>query len=225
MLHLKMIQTGRNYFFTIALALWVGLFLSACSEESESSLADMVVFSLALPVTGTATGTATGSTTSGFALTSEAIANGELLDEFKCESKVNDIEASIPLAWSNVPDAAGSLAITMHHYPNPDDTSNPNAYLLLWAIDPSVTQIAHGAADDGPWYLGSNKDGTAISYTSPCSPSAGSHEYTLTLYALSETPSTLPAVNSLGVTYDVLTAAIATVTTVDTATLTFDDVN
>ena len=147
-----------------------------------------------------------------------------MLTAFKCEQKVNDVEASIPLAWSNVPSNAGSLAVTMHHYPNGDTSGTPNSYLLLWGIDPSVTSIAHGAADDGPFYMGSNKDGTAISYTSPCSQSTGTHEYTITLYALSATPSSLPTTSSLSVTYDVLTAAIATVTTIDTATLTFNDV-
>ena len=137
---------------------------------------------------------------------------------------LSDIESSIPLAWSNVPESAGSLAVIMHHYPNPDDTSSANSYLLLWDIDPSVTSIAYGAADDGPWYIGSNKDGTAISYTSPCSPSAGTHEYTITLYALSETPATLPTSSTIDVTYSVLIAAIETVTVIDTATLTFNDV-
>jgi phosphatidylethanolamine-binding protein (PEBP) family uncharacterized protein len=73
--------------------------------------------------------------------------------------------------------------------------------------------------------MGANKDGNAISYTSPCSPSAGSHEYTITVYALSETPTSLPTESSLTVDYDVMMAAIASVTTVGTAELTFNDVN
>ncbi len=161
---------------------------------------------------------------SDFTLSSIAVSNEELLDDYKCETKVDNIESSIPLSWENVPDNTGSLAIIMHHYPNPNDTSSANAYLLLWGIDPSVTEIEYGEADDGPWYLGANKDEVAISYTSPCSPSAGSHEYTITLYALSETPSSLPTENSLSVTYSVLTTAIDTVTVLDTATLTFDSV-
>ncbi|XCN72299.1 MAG: YbhB/YbcL family Raf kinase inhibitor-like protein [Candidatus Electrothrix aestuarii] len=170
--------------------------------------------------------TQSGSTsTADFTLTSSAVADGELLEAYKCEEKVDDVENSIPLAWSNVPDSAGSLAVIMHHYPNPDDTSQANSYLLLWDIDPSITEIPYGEADDGSWYMGSNKDGTAISYTSPCSPSVGTHEYTITLYALSETPPSLPTESTLEVDYDVLKAAIETVTVVDTATLTFNDVN
>ncbi len=160
-------------------------------------------------------------TTTDFTLTSSAVVDGELLEAYKCEAT----EDSIPLAWSNVPESAGALAVIMHHYPHADDTSEVNSYLLLWDIDPSVSAIPHGEADDGDWFMGANKDGAAISYTSPCSPSAGSHEYTITLYALSETPSSLPTESSLAVDYDILKDAIDTVNVIDTATLTFDDVN
>ncbi len=162
---------------------------------------------------------------SDFTLTSVAVANGELLEEYKCEEKVDGIEDSIPLSWTNVPSEAGSLAIIMHHFPDPNDTAQVNSYLLLWGIDPTVTEIPHGGADDGNWYMGSDKDGGAVSYTSPCSPSAGIHEYTITIYALSETPPGLPDSSTVEVTYSVLKSAIETVTTIDTAVLTFNDVN
>ena len=161
------------------------------------------------------------STSNDFTLTSIAVQDGELLDEYKCEQKVDDVEDSIPLAWSNVPAGTGSLAINMYHYPNEDDTSDVNSYLLLWDIDPSVTSIAHGEADDGDWYMGSNKDVTAVSYTSPCSQSVGSHEYTIKIYALSETPASLPQDSTIDVTYDVFMDALDTVTIIDTASLTF----
>ncbi len=160
-----------------------------------------------------------------FTLTSIAIENGELLDSYKCEEKVDGIENSIPLSWSNTPADANSLAIIMKHYPNSSDLTNANSYLLLWDIDPSVTGIPYGTADDGPWYMGSDKDGVAISYTSPCSPSAGSHEYVITLYALSDTPSDLPSSSSIAVDYDALIEAISTVTIIDEVSLTFNDVN
>lgn len=153
------------------------------------------------------------------------MANGELLDAFKCESKTNDIESSIPLAWENVPEGTVSLAVMMYHFPNANDQTQANSYILLWDIDPSVTSIPYGTADDGAWYMGSNKDGTAISYTSPCSPSAGNHEYTITVYALSETPASLPSQSTIDVDYDTLKAAIESVTLVGSASLTFNDVN
>ncbi|MCP4124831.1 MAG: hypothetical protein GY751_24075 [Bacteroidetes bacterium] len=161
-----------------------------------------------------------------FRLTSIAIENGELLAAYKCENQTTGgVQNSIPLSWSNVPTSANSLAIIMKHYPDASDLTSVSSYLLLWDIDPSVTEIPYGTADDGPWYMGSNKDGTAISYTSPCSPSAGSHEYTITIYALSATPSSLPTSSSLSVNYDVLIDAISTVTIVDETSLTFNDVN
>ena len=165
--------------------------------------------------------------TPGFVLISAAINSGVLLADFKCERKADDgTEASIPLAWSGVPEGTGSLAISMHHYPNANDTdpSKANQYLLLWGIDPSVTEIAHGAADDGAWFMGSDKDGTRPSYTSPCSQSTGTHQYTITIYALSETPSSLPQSSSVEVTYTVLLAAIESVAELGRTTLTFDDV-
>ncbi|MDM8532788.1 SMP-30/gluconolactonase/LRE family protein [Anaerolineales bacterium HSG25] len=171
----------------------------------------------------TATSTPTAATTD-FTLTSSAVSNGELLSAYKCEEKVDGVEKSIPLAWSNVPTSTGSLAVIMHHYPNSDDTSNVNSYLLLWGIAPSVTEIAYGGANSGSWFMGANKDGAGVSYSSPCSPSEGSHEYTITLYALSETPSSLPTQSTVAVNYDTLKTAIGTVKTIDTAVLTFNDV-
>ncbi len=159
-----------------------------------------------------------------FTLSSIAVVDGEILEAYKCENKVNGVEKSIPLSWENVPEAAGSLAIIMHHYPFPEDTSIVSLYLLLWGIDPSVTGIPHGEADDGDWFMGANKDANAISYTSPCSPGAATHEYTITLYALSETPPFLPTESSIEITYSILLAAFEDVTIIDTATLTFNDV-
>ncbi len=165
-------------------------------------------------------------TTSGeFTLTSIAIENGELLDAYKCEDQVNGVENSIPLSWSNVPTDANSLAIIMKHYPNASDLTTVSSYLLLWDIDPSVTEMPYGTADDGPWFMGTDKDGLAISYSSPCSPSAGSHEYTITIYALSATPSSLPTESTLSVDYDTLINAISNVTIVEEVSLTFNDVN
>lgn len=171
--------------------------------------------------------TTTPSTTTSskdFTITSSAVENGQLLPQYQCEPKVDGVENSIPLSWANVPEGTGSLAIVMTHYPNPSDLTHPNTYLLLWGIDPSVTEIPYGKADDGPWFMGPNKDGVAISYTSPCSPSAGAHEYTITIYALAQMPASLPRASSLEVTYDVLMNALATVTVIGSAQLTFINV-
>lgn len=158
-----------------------------------------------------------------FTLSSLAVESGRLLAAYRCEQKVDGVEASIPLAWSGVPAGAQSLAIVMHHYPDPTDTTRVSSYLLLWAIPPTVTSIGHGEADDGPWYMGANKDATAISYTSPCSRGSGTHAYTITLYALTETLSGLPSQSSIEVTYPVLSQAIARANVIATSSLTFTD--
>jgi len=162
---------------------------------------------------------------SDFKLTSIAIKNGVLLDDYKCEEKVNDVENSIPLSWENVPEGTKSLAVVMYHYPKKDDRTEINSYLLLWDIDSEITGIPYKMASKGNWFMGANKDGTAISYTSPCSRGKGKHEYTLALYALSETPSSLPKKHSLNVDYNVFMNALATVKIIDRTTLTFIDSN
>ncbi len=158
-----------------------------------------------------------------FILSSIAIEDGVLLDAYKCEKKVNDVENSIPLSWENVPAGTQSLAIVMYHYPHVEDKTEINSYLLLWDIDPTITEIPYKMASNGNWYMGANKDGTAISYTSPCSHGKGQHKYTIALYALSETPSSLPKHHSLDVDYNVFMDAIATVEIIDRTTLQFFD--
>lgn len=158
-----------------------------------------------------------------FKLSSRAIAHGVLLDAYKCEEKINDIENSIPLSWKNVPEGTKTLAIVMYHYPKKDDKTEINSYLLLWNIDPEITEIPYKMARNGDWYMGANKDGTAISYTSPCSRGKGKHEYTIALYALSETPASLPKANSLDVDYATFMNAINTVKIIDRTTLKFLD--
>lgn len=162
--------------------------------------------------------------TSTFTLTSAAVSNGFLLDAYKCEAKVGGIEKNLPLAWANAPTSANAFIINMIHYPNAKDSSIISSYLELWGIDKGVTEIPYGKANAGPWFIGPNKDLNMVSYTSPCSAGAGTHTYIITIYAVSDTPSSLPKANSLTVTYPVLKAALATVTVVGKAVLTFKSV-
>lgn len=160
-----------------------------------------------------------------FNLNSKAVADGKLLEAFKCEEKVADVENSIPLSWTNVPEGTKSLAIVMYHYPHKDDKSEINSYLLLWGIKPSVSEIPYKMANNPNWYMGSNKDGTAISYTSPCSRGPGKHRYTIALFALSETPKSLPESNALDVDLNTFMKAISDDIVIDRTTLTFLDSN
>ncbi len=163
--------------------------------------------------------------TPSFKIKSEAIDNGELLETYKCEEKIHGVENSIPLSWDNVPDGTKSLAIVMYHYPNPNDKTRANSYLLLWGIDPVVKGIPYGEADDGNWFMGQNKDGIAISYTSPCSPSAGIHEYIITMFALAGFPEPLPRESSLDINFDLFMTAIESVEILGKAYIIFNDTN
>ncbi|MEI7745392.1 MAG: hypothetical protein WCK58_16775 [Chloroflexota bacterium] len=156
-----------------------------------------------------------------FTLRSEAIVDGRLLPAYRCERKQDGVEAVIPLAWTGVPAGTGSLAVVMHHHPVPGDETKVSSYLLLWAISPSATGIDHGEAPGRAWQMGANKDGVAVSYTSPCSKGAGAHEYTITVYALARTPASLPDRSTTDVTYQVLADAIATVEVLGMAQMTF----
>lgn len=160
---------------------------------------------------------------SDFKLTSVAVKDGVLSDDYKCEEKVNGVENSIPLAWENVPDGTKSLAVIMYHYPKKDDKTEVNSYLLLWDIKPEITEIPYKMAGKGDWFMGSNKDGNAISYSSPCSRGKGKHEYTIALFALSETPAALPKSSSMEVDYTAFINAISTVKIIDRTTLNFFD--
>lgn len=175
------------------------------SDNSSSSLSE------------DSTGFSATSDKSDFTLTSSAInSEGKILDAFKCEEKVNGIEKSIPIAWSNIPEGTGSIAISIHGFPNANET---NSYLTLWNINPSVTEIQYGEANSGEWFMGPNKDGGKISYSSPCSPSGGTSTYYMTIYALSETPSSLPEGDSLTVNYSVLLESLSEVTIIDQVVL------
>jgi phosphatidylethanolamine-binding protein (PEBP) family uncharacterized protein len=198
----------------------LGLLLSVSGCGAAAHPLDSSVIAAGTPTLATLPPAGVEASPGGFVLTSPAVSDGRLLTVYRGEPKGNGVEASIPLSWRGVPSSTRSLAIVMHHHPS---GGGINSYLLLWGIDPSVAAIAHGAADDGPWFMGANKDGNVVSYTSPCSRGSGTHEYTVTIYALSETPASLPRRSSLAVTYGVLEQAIATVTIVGTASLTFTD--
>ena len=175
------------------------------SDNSSSSLSEE------------STGFSATSDKSDFTLTSSAInSEGKILDAFKCEEKINGIEKSIPIKWSNIPEGTGSIAISIHGFPNANET---NSYLTLWNINPSVTEIQYGEANSGEWFMGPNKDGGKISYSSPCSPSGGTSTYYMTIYALSETPSSLPEGDSLTVNYSVLLESLSEVTIIDQVVL------
>lgn len=156
-----------------------------------------------------------------FKITSEAVVNGQLLTKYQCEEKINGVENSIPLSWTNVPLGTKSLAIVMYHYPKKDDKLEVNSYLLLWNIDPSISQIPYKMASNPNWAMGANKDGNTVSYTSPCSQGPGKHEYTIALFALAEDLKSLPKSSSVKVNYELFMKAISETKLIDRTALTF----
>jgi phosphatidylethanolamine-binding protein (PEBP) family uncharacterized protein len=159
---------------------------------------------------------------SNFTLLSSAVENGELLKEFQCEEKIDGIQKSIPLNWENVPSGTKSLAIIMYHFPHAGDETFANSYLLLWGIDPSVTEIPYGEAISGEWFMGSDKDGDVISYTSPCSAGPGTHEYHIAIFALSGYPEDLPKESTIDVDYSTFMDSIDVDNIIGKAELSFN---
>jgi phosphatidylethanolamine-binding protein (PEBP) family uncharacterized protein len=72
------------------------------------------------------------------------------------------------------------------------------------------------------WYMGQNKDGNAVSYTSPRSPSNGPHEYIITVFALSEYPEALPHKSSIDIDFTAFMDAIEAVEIIGKAELDFN---
>ncbi len=165
-------------------------------------------------------GTTGGSTS--MVLTSPSFADGDALpDDLKCE-RDSGSGASPALAWTEPDEATAGFAITMHHFAtgSDPDVDDPSSYWLLWNLEPDLRAIDEGNPLD-LGNQGSDKDGVSTGYTAPCSPGGtGTHEYTLTLYAVSEQPASLGSADALAVDWAALTDAIAS-TTLGTATLTF----
>jgi len=44
--------------------------------------------------------------------------NRAILSDYQCEEKINGIEKSIPISWSNVSEGTSSLAISIYAYTN-----------------------------------------------------------------------------------------------------------
>lgn len=97
----------------------------------------------------------------------------------------------------------------MYHYPNNSipGQDTPSHYWLVWNVPTSVTGLPHGnPASIGD--EGSDKDGTRIGYTPPCSPPGAAHSYTIAVYALSEAPTLLGKGDNPKATYATFMHAI-----------------
>lgn len=108
-------------------------------------------------------------------LTSTAFSHGQdIPQKYSCDGS----DISPPLAFSNVPEAAQSLALIMH---DPDAPGGAFTHWLVWNIDPQVGEFSENAVPPGA-VEGKNSFGK-LGYGGPCPPGE-EHRYFFKLYAL-----------------------------------------
>jgi phosphatidylethanolamine-binding protein (PEBP) family uncharacterized protein len=143
----------------------------------------------------------TNSPKGSFSLTSNVGVDGGILPtDYTCDGA----GSSPALSWSNAPSGTKEFALIMTTLPG-DGTTKWS--WVLYSIPGTTTSLAKNSTGVG--ILGVGSRGPTMAYEPPCSQGPGAKRYTLTLYALSESPQ-LPAANQ--VTGDVLTSAISSIT-------------
>jgi phosphatidylethanolamine-binding protein (PEBP) family uncharacterized protein len=137
-----------------------------------------------------------------FSLTSDAGASrGTLPTEYSCDGA-----GSTPaLSWSGAPEGTKEYALMMTTIPV-DGSTRWN--WVLYGIPGSTTSLARNSSGVG--ITGTGSHGTVMMYDPPCPQGAGAKIYTITVYALSASPSLPGAADQ--VTGPVLTDAISSIT-------------
>ena len=137
-----------------------------------------------------------------FAVGSDAGTDGSVLPvEYSCDGA-----GSTPaLTWSAVPAGTKEFAVMMTTIPV-DGSTRWN--WVLYGIPATATGLVKNSSGVG--MVGTGSHGTIMMYDSPCPQGPGAKLYSVTVYALSASPS-LPA-SADQVTGEVLTGAIASVT-------------
>lgn len=105
---------------------------------------------------------------------------GSLPKDYTCDGN----SATVPLAWSNAPAGTREFALLMDHIAAPDDI---HWYWIVYQIPATVGAFPRNMSGIGA--LGSNSVNHRAEYTPPCSKGPGAKTYTLTLFALSGSPS------------------------------------
>ena len=143
-----------------------------------------------------------------FSLTSSAFVEGGALPvTYSCDGD----SVSMPLSWSNKPSGTQEFALMIKTIPV---DGSPKWNWVLYSIPGAAAGLAAGTSGVGVTGVGSDLPGQV--YNPPCPGGPGAKTYTLTVYALSASP-TLPAAGL--VTGDVLTSAISAIT-ISSASLT-----
>jgi phosphatidylethanolamine-binding protein (PEBP) family uncharacterized protein len=137
-----------------------------------------------------------------FSLTSDAGASGGTLPtEYSCDGA-----GSTPaLSWSGAPEGTKEYALMMTTIPV-DGSTRWN--WVLYGIPGSTTSLARNSSGVG--ITGTGSHGTVMMYDPPCPQGAGAKIYTITVYALSASPSLPGAADQ--VTGPVLTNVISSIT-------------
>lgn len=142
------------------------------------------------------------SSMSPFTVTSAASVNGALGIDSTCDGAAK----SPALAWANEPSGTNSYAIVMDHVP---PEGGHHWYWVEWGIPASTHSVTAGETDNG--VFGGNSVNPNVGYAPPCSKGPGLKTYTITVYALSQTPD-LPTASTASVNRDTLLSAISGVT-------------
>ena len=110
-----------------------------------------------------------------FELTSSAFQHGQPIPrKFTCEGE----DVSPPLAWSDVPEGAVSLALVVD---DPDAPSGTFTHWLAWGIDPT----AGGLGEGEPAPVEGLNDFGQVGWRGPCPPPGhGPHRYFFRLHGL-----------------------------------------
>jgi Raf kinase inhibitor-like YbhB/YbcL family protein len=111
-------------------------------------------------------------------LTSPAFSEGDTLDvRFTCDGE----NLSPPLAWSDVPEGASELRLSVT---DPDAPSGNFTHWLVTGIDPSAPGVGQGAVPEGGTEERNGFDDAA--YGGPCPPKGTPHRYVFTIEALDD---------------------------------------
>lgn len=116
-------------------------------------------------------------------VTSTAFQEGDLIpDKYTCQGQ----DISPPLAWSELPEGAQSLALIM------DDPDAPGGTFTHWVIF-NIPSNSRGLPEAVPTEgqlsdhtIQGKNDFARIGYRGPCPPSGSAHRYQFTLYALDQ---------------------------------------
>ncbi len=140
--------------------------------------------------------------TPGFVLKSSVVAEGAAIP---VEFTGDGAGISPPIEWKGAPAGTRSYVVIMHHFPHEGDPAR--WYWTLYNIPANVTSLPKGVKGVG--INGTNCVNSDLAYAPPHSKGPGVKKYTITVYALSVAPKTMPAKQA---NRDTLLAAIKGIT-------------